>query len=104
MPRSIVVSIIAIACIYLVMQIGVLGVIPWRHAHPNSSTSVASAVLQQTLGKGAAQVVTVLVVIAAFASVYTGLLGGSRVPFDAARDGMFFRSFGRLHPKHHSPQ
>lgn len=106
MPRSIVVSIIAIACIYLVMQIGVLGVIPWRDMlNPNSidSQSVASAVLQQTLGKGAAQVVTVLVVITAFASVYTGLLGGSRVPFDAARDGMFFRSFGRLHPKHEFP-
>ena len=106
MPRSIVISIAAIACIYLVMQIGVVGVVPWRDMlNPNSidSTSIGSAVLQQTWGKGAAQVVTVLVVITAFASVFTGLLGGSRVPFDAARDGMFFRSFGRLHRKHEFP-
>jgi fructoselysine transporter len=106
MPRSIIISIASIACIYLVMQIGVLGVVPWRDMlNPNSidSTSIGSALLQQTWGKGAAQVVTVLVVITAFASVFTGLLGGSRVPFDAARDGMFFRSFGRLHPKHEFP-
>ena len=106
MPRSIVISIAAIACIYLVMQIGVVGVVPWRDMlDPNSidSTSIGSAVLQQTWGKGAAQVVTVLVVITAFASVFTGLLGGSRVPFDAARDGMFFRSFGRLHRRHEFP-
>jgi fructoselysine transporter len=106
MPRSIVISIAAIACIYLVMQIGVVGVVPWRDMlNPNSidSTSIGSAVLQQTWGKGAAQVVTVLVIITAFASVFTGLLGGSRVPFDAARDGMFFRSFGRLHRKHEFP-
>ena len=106
MPRSIVISIAAIAAIYLIMQIGVLGVVPWKEMlNTNSiySTSIGSAVLQQTWGKGAAQVVTVLVIITAFASVYTGLLGGSRVPFDAARDGMFFRSFGRLHPKHAFP-
>ena len=106
MPRSIVISIAAIAVIYLIMQIGVVGVVPWRDMLNTSSidsTSIGSAVLQQTWGKGAAQVVTVLVVITAFASVFTGLLGGSRVPFDAARDGMFFRSFGRLHRKHEFP-
>jgi fructoselysine transporter len=106
MPRSIIISIAAIAVIYLVMQIGVVGVVPWRdmlNTNSIDSTSIGSAVLQQTWGKGAAQVVTVLVVITAFASVFTGLLGGSRVPFDAARDGMFFRSFGRLHRKHEFP-
>jgi fructoselysine transporter len=106
MPRSIIISIAAIAAIYLVMQIGVVGVVPWRDMLNTSSidsTSIGSAVLQQTWGKGAAQVVTVLIIITAFASVYTGLLGGSRVPFDAARDGMFFRSFGRLHRKHRFP-
>jgi amino acid transporter len=106
MPRSIIFSISAIAGIYLVMQIGVLGVVPWQDMLNTNSidyTSIGSAVLQRTWGKGAAQAVTVLVVITAFASVFTGLLGGSRVPFDAARDGMFFRSFGRLHRRHEFP-
>lgn len=92
--------------IYLGMQIGVLGVIDWHDmldSNNVASQSVASAVLETTLGKGAANVVTVLILITAFASVFTGLLGGSRVPFDAARDGVFFRSFGRLHPRHEFP-
>ena len=106
MPRSIIVSVLSIAAIYVVMQIGVLGVVPWRDmldAKSIDSSSIGAAVLQQTWGKGAAQVVTVLVLVTAFASVFTGLLGGSRVPFDAARDGMFFRSFGRLHRRHEFP-
>jgi fructoselysine transporter len=106
MPRSIIYSIGAIAVIYLVMQIGVLGVVPWHNMlNPNSidNTSIGAAVLQQTWGRTAAKIVTVLVLITAFASVFTGLLGGSRVPFDAARDGMFFKSFGKLHPKHEFP-
>ncbi|MDH6709041.1 fructoselysine transporter [Kitasatospora sp. MAA19] len=106
MPRAIIFSITAIMGIYLLMQIGVLGVIDWKDMlDPGNvaSKSVASAVLEKTWGKGAADTVTVLILITAFASVYTGLLGGSRVPYDAARDGMFFRAFGRLHPRHGFP-
>ena len=38
-----------------------------------------------------------LVMVTAFASVFSLLLGYSRIPFAAARDGNFFRAFGRLH-------
>ncbi|MFF0410404.1 APC family permease [Kitasatospora sp. NPDC004745] len=106
MPRAIIYSITAIMGIYLLMQIGVLGVVDWRDMlDPDNAAakSVASAVLERTWGKGAADTVTVLILITAFASVLTGLLGGSRVPYDAARDGMFFRSFARLHPRHGFP-
>lgn len=106
LPRSIVYSILAVMSAYLLMQIGVLGVIHWPDMlDPKNvaSQSVASAVLETTLGKGAADVVTVLILITAFASVFTGLLGGSRVPFDAAHDRVFFRSFARLHARHQFP-
>ena len=106
LPRSIVGAIAAVMGIYLLLQIGVLGVVNWHDMlNPSNvaSQSVASAVMQDTWGKGAADVVTVLILITAFASVFTGLLGGSRVPFDAAHDGVFFKSFGRLHQKHHFP-
>ena len=100
LPRSIIYAIGAVMGIYLLLQIGVLGVVHWQDMLDSkniASQSVASAVLQDTWGKGSADVVTVLILITAFASVFTGLLGGSRVPFDAARDGVFFKSFGRLH-------
>ncbi|MCU1642058.1 MAG: hypothetical protein JWN03_2333 [Nocardia sp.] len=106
LPRSIVFAIAGVMVVYLLMQIGVLGVTHWQDMlDPNNvaSQSVASAVLESTMGKGAAQVVTALILITAFASIFTGLLGGSRVPFNAAHDRVFFRSFGKLHPKHEFP-
>ena len=106
LPRSIGYAIAAVMGIYLLLQIGVLGVVPWHDMlDPKNiaSQSVASAVLQNTWGKGAADVVTVLILVTAFASVFAGLLGGSRVPFDAARDGVFFKAFGRLHQKYDFP-
>ena len=86
---------------YLAMNIGVLGVVPWQTAA--HSTSVASLVLDRTWGRTAADITTALIVITAFGSVFAGLLGGSRVPFNAARDGLFFRPFARLHPRHQFP-
>jgi amino acid transporter len=106
LPRSIIFSILGIMAIYLLLQIGTLGVIDWhRMTDPGdiASTSVASAVLEKTWGKGAADTVTVLILITAFASVFTGLLGGSRVPYDAARDRVFFRPYAKLHPRHRFP-
>ncbi|MFE1859939.1 APC family permease [Streptomyces anandii] len=106
LPRSIIYSILGIMAIYLLLQICTLGVIDWHrmtHADDIASTSVASAVLEKTWGGAAADIVTVLILITAFASVFTGLLGGSRVPYDAARDRVFFRPYAALHPRHRFP-
>ena len=101
LPRSIVVSVVGIMLVYLVMQIGVLGAVPWQDAA--KSDSVASLVLDKTWGRAAADVVTILVCVTAFGSVFAGLLGGSRVPYNAAADGLFFRPFAKLHPRHRFP-
>lgn len=106
LPRSVLLSILGIMVIYLLLQIGTLGVVDWHRMtdpHDIAATSVASAVLARTWGEGAADTVTVLILITAFASVFTGLLGGSRVPYDAARDRVFFRPYRKLHPRHRFP-
>ncbi|MDQ2873698.1 MAG: APC family permease [Actinomycetota bacterium] len=100
-PRSIVLSILAVMVLYLALEVGVLGAVPWQHIV--RSSSVASLVIQGAWGKAAADAVTALIVITAFASVFTGLLGGSRVPYNAAHDGVFFKSFGKLHPRYRFP-
>ncbi|MET0701499.1 MAG: APC family permease [Mycobacterium sp.] len=100
-PRSIVLSIIGIMSLYFLLQVGVLGAIPLDEI--KTATSVASTVLEQAWGSGIASVITVLIVVAAIGSVFAGLLGGSRVPFEAARDKVFLPVFGRLHPKLHLP-
>jgi amino acid transporter len=56
-------------------------------------------VLERTWGSTAAHIFTVAIVITAFGSVFAGLLGGSRVPYEAARDKLFLPWFGKLHPR-----
>jgi len=100
-PRSIIFSIIGVGIIYLVMNMMVVGVVPWHEAA--RSTDVGSLFMQHAWGRTGARIISLLIIVTAFASVFTGLLGGSRLPYNAARDGLFFRPFAQLHPTLHFP-
>jgi amino acid transporter len=98
-PRAVLISIAAVAVLYIAMNISVLGVIP---AKEMGRTAVADMVAR-TLGPQAAVVIACLIMWAAFSSVFALLMGYSRVPYAAALDGNFFRVFAHLHPRRHFP-
>jgi fructoselysine transporter len=100
-PRGIFLSIAGIAILYLAMQTSILGVVPWREAQ--NSPFLASLFVERLYGHGAARVVTVMVLWIAMASVFSVLLGYSRVPYSAALDGNFLPVFARVHPSKHFP-
>jgi len=106
-PRALVYSILVVAAIYLVMNVSILGVVPWRElaAAGESETRyyVVSSMMQRVYGSWAGYAVTLLVIWTAFASVFSLLLGYSRVPYAAALDGNYFRAFGRVHPSGRFP-
>ncbi len=100
-PRGIFLSIVGIAILYLAMHTGILGVVPWREAA--QSHFLVSDFMQRIYGNRAAQAVTIMILWIAFASLFSGLLGYTRVPYAAARDGNFFKVFARVHPTKNFP-
>jgi basic amino acid/polyamine antiporter, APA family len=106
-PRALLLSILAVACLYVVMNVSILGVVPWRElarsGASNSKLYVVSTFMQRAYGHGAGAVVSVLVMWTAFASVFSLMLGYSRVPYAAALDGNYFRAFARVHPVYQFP-
>ncbi len=100
-PRSILWSIVAVAAIYLTMNVGIVGVVPWREAI--QSTSIVSDFIMRLYGLGWARVATMLVLLTTLASLFAVLLGYSRVPYAAAVEGRFFSPFARLHPTRNFP-
>jgi amino acid transporter len=111
LPRSILISVLGVAALYVATQLGVLAVVPWHElvpatpggAPPALANYVASSVVERVWGTWPARIVTVAVLITAFASTYGNLLGASRVPYAAARDGVFFRPFARLSERDRFP-
>jgi amino acid transporter len=106
MPRAIVLSIVVVVALYVVMSTVVLGVVPWREAE--QTRTIASLFIARTFsdpaaGQAAALGMTVLILIVTASSLYAVVLGYSRIPYAAARDGQFFEVFGRLHPTKRFP-
>jgi amino acid transporter len=109
-PRAIIYSIMLVGAIYIVMNIAILGVIPWRDfvdiAKPENAgvrQYVISTLMERLYGPTAGTIATVLIMWTAFSSVFSLLLGYSRVPYAAALDGNYFKVFAKVHPKHHFP-
>ena len=101
-PRAILLSVLIVAVIYLVMNFTLMGSISWQELEKIQFPM--SVLMERAFGPRAARLVTVLILWTAFASIFSVLLGSSRIPYAAALDGNFFRSFARLHPQGRFPQ
>jgi len=106
-PRAVLGAIGVVATLYLLMNVSVLGVLPWREMAQNTDSHARmftmAVFMERLYGHTAAGVIVVLIAVAALASVIALLLGYSRIPFAAARDGNFPAWFGVLNPKYQLP-
>jgi amino acid transporter len=90
----------------MAMSVVILGLIPWQETaslRTIASDFVARTFTDPELGRVAGLTMTGLILFVAAASLYATILGYSRIPFAAARDGDFFRVFAKVHPTKHFP-
>ena len=106
-PRSMFISVIGIAILYLAMNMSVGSVIPWQEIKSwqdnDQNQFVVSVFIERLYGHTAAIVATIMILWVALASLFAVMLGYSRVPYAAAVDGAFFKIFARLHPTKNFP-
>lgn len=100
-PRAVMLSLVLVALIYLAVNLSIIGVVPWREfaSAENVSKPVVTMMMAKIYGSDFAQLFTVLVLWTMVACCFAMLLGYSRIPYAAARDGSFFRVFGKVHPR-----
>lgn len=82
--------------VYVAVQAAVGALLP--PAEAASSESVLTDAVVRGLGAGSGRLVALLVVLATFGSVHGIILAASRLGYAMARDGVFFRWFGAVHP------
>ena len=95
-PRAVIYSIILIAILYLAMNLSIIGTVPWRQGM--HSKAIVADYMQILYGRWGGVLVSGLILIASWGSVFAIILGFSRVPYAAAAAGHFFKPFARLHP------
>ncbi len=100
-PHSMYISVAGIAVLYLAMQFSIFSVLPFDAVA--SSQYVISTFFEKLYGNTAATVATGFVLVIALSSLFSLMLGYTRIPYAAAKDKLFFKVFGKEHPKHQFP-
>ena len=106
-PRAILLSVVFVTAFYVAMNLAALPSLRDAAAHIAESATLrvrlVAEIARSAFGQWAGYTVAALVVWTAFASVFSLLLGYSRVPYAAARDGDYFRALAAVHPRHGIP-
>ena len=93
----------AVILLYVLANFVYLSVLPLAGIQHASEDRVATAVVQQIFGPVGAQIMAIAILVSTFGCNNGLILAGARVYYAMARNGLFFRSAGRLHPKYHTP-
>ena len=107
-PRAILISIAVVATLYVTMNLAVLpalDVVSSAAAKEGMQSRLAlvAEIAQSAFGRVAGQTLAALILWSAFSSVFSLLLGYSRVPYAAARDGNYFSGLAAVHARHGFP-
>jgi amino acid transporter len=106
-PRAILLSVLFVSAFYVAMNLAALPALRDAATHATQSAVVrlqlVADIANSAYGRWAGYLMAALIVWTAFASVFSLLLGYSRVPYAAARDGNYFRYLAAIHPKHGIP-
>jgi len=106
-PRAILLSVLFVATFYVLMNFAALPSMRDAAIHVKESAIIrvqlVADIARSALGQWAGRTIAALVMWTAFASVFSLLLGYSRVPFAAAQSGNYFRFLAAVHPKHGIP-
>ncbi len=109
LPRAIIGGTLVVLAIYMLINVAYLYALPfWQVATANSTAypeapSVATRAVQTFLGAKAAPIAALIFLVSSIGALNGTILARARVPFAAARDGLFFSAFGRLSPHSRVP-
>ena len=101
-PKSIVLSVIGIAVLYIAMQFTMAGAVEQKFI-TSENVPLVSYLFEKVYGQQVATIATIMLLVVAISSLFALLLGYSRIIWAAAKDGMHFKVFAHLHPTKQFP-
>jgi APA family basic amino acid/polyamine antiporter len=102
LPRSLAIGTLAVIAIYLLLNALYLFVMPVGEL-AKVQGSVLDVIAERLLGAAAGDVMGAVSIVSLLASISAMVFAGPRVYYAMARDGLFFRSAGKVHSGYRTP-
>jgi len=115
LPLSLAIGTGVVILLYIACNFIYLSVLPF-HGDPNAATvlgrgikyatadRVGTAALQQMFGASGAGLMAIAILISTFGCCNGLILSGARVYYAMAKDKLFFKATGEVHPKYRTPK
>jgi APA family basic amino acid/polyamine antiporter len=103
LPRSLLLGTVAVTVVYVLANLAYLVVLPLDQIATVEDDRVAQAVGAVLFGNLGTKLVIVAVLISTFGCLNGLILGGARVCYAMAREGLFLRECANLHPRNGTP-
>jgi APA family basic amino acid/polyamine antiporter len=91
-----------IAALYLLVNVAVQYVLP-ALGIGQSASPMSDAVTRSVLGPAAAEIASAAIVVSLVTSLNGVAMSGARMAFAVSRDGNFFSTLAKVHPRFHTP-
>jgi APA family basic amino acid/polyamine antiporter len=101
-PRALALGTLAVVAIYFLLNLLFLYVLPVAEL-AKVQGSVLDVIADRLLGVRAGDIMGIVSIVSIAASISAMTFAGPRVYYAMARDGLFFRGAGKIHPKYHTP-
>lgn len=103
MPRALIFTVLLIIVLYTLLTTCITGLLP-IDVLTTSSAPVADAFARIPLiGSGAGKLTAIIAIVVIIGSLSSCIMFQPRIEYAMAKDGLFFKKFGEVHPKWETP-
>lgn len=100
-PRALILSVAGVTSLYILINAAYLHVLPFDVVA--NSGFVAADAMRSVAGSAGAAFISACVLLSTFGAIAATAMVDPRVFYAMARDGLFFRSIGAVHPRYQTP-
>lgn len=102
-PIALISTVILITLLYTLLSTAVVGLVPIDQLIASNAPVAAAAANIPGIGSSASTITAVLAVIVVIGSLSSLIMFQARIQYMMAKDGLWFKSFAKVHPKWETP-
>ena len=103
MPRALIGSVVIIILLYVVLTTVITGIIPFNKLVESTAPLADAAAGLPLIGDFAGSFIAIAGIIVVLGATSSVIMFQPRLEYAMAKDGLFFKSFGKVHPKYNTP-
>jgi fructoselysine transporter len=103
MPRALIITVLVIIVLYTALATVITGLLPIDILASSEAPVAAAAGKIPLIGSAASTITAIMAIIVIIGSLSSCIMFQPRIEYAMAKDGLFFKSFAKVHPKWETP-